>query len=484
MNGLVILISAELKAEPTSGQLFIFRNRQGNKIKLLPSSNSSSETEKDNVIDIKPHQRRKKAHKQLSAALPHREVIIPVENKQCGCGKEKTVIRHETTELFNYQPPVYEVIVQKREVVVCPKACAQSMETAPNPKRILPKTNITSNLLAHVVVSKLHDRQPHYHFEKRLIETLGFEFRRNKLSRWFIESGFSIQPLINLSKDAILDYDVAFCDPTSLQVLREPGRAPTTSSYVYCIRGGAPDQKAVIYEYNAAEHKNFLTNWFSEFSGYLHVDGQNIYDDMESTGRIKLVYCNTHSRRKFEAIAKQVKSQDGLSHHALRFYQNIYHLERKAKELALSPNAKKEFRNKHMQPLFTEFNTWLNEEYPTLLPQSSIGNAFQYTIRHWDGLTRFFDDGRLEIDNNGTEQLIKYLVMARKAFLFSTSVNGAKALCNHLSLIRMAVLHKLDTYSYYVKIFDSLPYCKTLEDYESLLPWNINLPKVKILKIA
>ena len=449
----------------------------------LPSSNIA-ENSKDNVVDIKPYQRRKKVHKQLSQILPHREVIIPVENKSCDCGTEKTIIRYETTELFHYQPPVYEVIVQKREVVVCAKACAQSMETAPNPKRILPKTNVTPSLLAHVVTSKLHDRQPHYHFEKKLIETSGLECRRNKVSRWFIESGFAVQPLVNLSKDIVRYNNIAFCDPTSLQVLREPGRNPTTSSYAFCIRGGPPDQSVVIYEYNASDHKSFLADWFAEFSGYLHVDAQNIYDDLESTGRIKLVYCNTHARRKFEAIAKQVKSQDGLSHTAMRFYQKIYRIEREAKQLNLTPDAKREFRIAHMEPLFDEFHEWLKMESPTTLRQSPLGIAFHYALKHWDGLVRFFEDGRLEIDNNSTEQLIKYLVMPRKAFLFATSVNGAKALCNHLSLIRTAALHRLDPYSYYVKIFESLPYCNSVEDYEALLPWNIDLPKVKILKVA
>ncbi len=465
--------------DPNVQQLDLFVKK-----KLPLPSNNTAETSKANIVDIKPYQRRKKIHKQLSQALPHREVIIPIENKFCDCGTEKTVIRHETTELLHYQAPVYEVIVQKREVAVCAKACIQSMVTAPNPKRILPKTNVTPHLLAHVVISKLHDRQPHYHFEKKLVETVGFECRRNKLSRWFIESGFAVQPLINLSKDIIRYHDVAFCDPTSLQVLREPGRNPTTSSYAFCIKGGPADQGVVIYEYNASDHKLFLNDWFAEFSGYLHVDAQNIYDELESTGRIKLVYCNTHLRRKFEAITKQIKTRDGLSHDAMLFYQKIYRIEREAKQLNLTSDGKKEFRIARMQPLFNEFYGWLQTEAPTTLRQSPLGVAFNYALKHWDGLVRFFEDGRLEIDNNSTEQLIKYLVMPRKAFLFSTSINGAKALCNHLSLIRTAVLHRLDPYSYYVKIFESIPYCNSVEDYEALLPWNINLPKVKILKVA
>jgi hypothetical protein len=157
----------------------------------------------------------------------------------------------------------------------------------------------------------LHDRQPHYHFEKKLIETIGFQCRRNKLSRWFIESGFAVQPLVNLSKDIIRYHDVAFCDPTSLQVLREPDRNPTTSSYVFCFRGGPADQGAVIYEYNASEHKLFLNDWFAEFRGYLHVDAQNIYDDLESTGRIKLVYCNTHAGVSSRPLQNRLKRKMG-----------------------------------------------------------------------------------------------------------------------------------------------------------------------------
>lgn len=451
---------------------------------LLNKTSSKDPVEDNNAVSIAPHQRRRNVHKRLPAGLPHREVIIPVENKLCGCGEPKATIRYEITELLHYQPPVYEVIVQKREVVVCNNKCSQSMVIAKNPARILPKTNITSSLLAHVIVSKLHDRQPHYHFEKRLKETIGLELRRNKLSRWFIEASRGIQPLINLLKDTILDYDIAAADPTFLQVLREPGREPTKKSYAFCIRGGPANNKSVLYEYNAENHKQFLANWFDGFRGFLQVDAQNIYDDLEKVREITLVCCNAHARRKFEAIAKQTKATDGLSHQALRFYQKIYRLEREAKNLRLTDPAKMMIRQERMLPIFNEFKLWLDEEYPTTLPQSPLGKAFQYTLNHWGALTRFFEDGRLDIDNNLTEQSIKYLVMPRKAFLFAATVDGAKSLCNHLSLIRTAILHNLDPYQYYVKIFDCLPLCKTLADYEALLPWNINMPRITLLKAA
>ena len=119
-----------------------------------------------------------------------------------------------------------------------------------------------------------------------------------------------------------------------------------------------------------------------------------------------------------------------------------------------------------------------------VLPKSGLGKAFNYCLKHWDGLCRFLDDGRLEADNNLTEQEIKPFVIARKNFMFCSSVSGANALCLHFSLIRTAKRHGLDPYRYYVKILKDIPYCESVEDYEALLPWNIALAKVGAINIA
>ena len=105
--------------------------------------------------------------------------------------------------------------------------------------------------------------------------------------------------------------------------------------------------------------------------------------------------------------------------------------------------------------------------------ESPLGKAFAYTINHWTGLILFLEDGRLEIDNNHTEREIKPFVIARKGFLFADSVGGAHALAMHFSILRSAIANKLEQYRYYVHILKNIPHCKTVEDYEKLLPWNI-----------
>ena len=95
------------------------------------------------------------------------------------------------------------------------------------------------------------------------------------------------------------------------------------------------------------------------------------------------------------------------------------------------------------------------------------------------GLIKYLDDGRLSIDNNHTERIIRKLVMARNNFLFADTVKGAKALCLHFSLIQTAIANGLEPYKYYEYILDKLPYCETVEDYEALLPWNLNKDALK-----
>ena len=423
-----------------------------------------------------PKKRRKKNHGHFAKNLPRREVIIASDKPT----EDSRVIRYEITELLHYVPPVYEVVVQKREVIVsCDKTTnISTISIAPNPKRLLPKANVTEAFLAQMIVGKLYDRQPLYHLEKIYHERFDFICPRNKLARWFIESATALQCLVNLLQDTILDYDVTFCDPTNLQVLDEPGRSSTTSSYVFTIKGGAPGKTAVVYTYNPDEHKSFLTTWFMDYKGYLHVDGQNIFDIFESQKSVLLLFCNSHARRKFEPIAKAAQ-KPGLATHAMQFYQALYAIEREAKNAQMSAVERHQLRQRKSKPLIDAFELWLTEKKPLTLPQSPLGKALEYVRKRTVGLRRFLVDGRLEMDTNELEQKNKDLALARNNFLFAQSVEGAKALCVHMSLVFTALMHGHDPYDYYVHIMQRLPHCSTVEEIEQLLPWHVTTAKQK-----
>jgi len=438
---------------------------------IFAGAESKGDQLAESDVQVAAHIRKKKP--KSTEDLPRRIEIIhlPEADKICSCGSCKSIIRYETKELFHYQPAVVEIIEQRREVAACPQGCDGSIITAPAPLQILPKIGATEEFLSFLAVSKLDDRQPLYHLERQLSERHGIDVSRQTMARWLIALVEPLRPIYNLLKDCIIEYDVASCDATTLQVLKEPGRAAETKSYVYCMRGGPDGKGVILYDYNAKEHKHFVHNWFTGFKGYLHTDADNFFDSVGSDNA-ELVYCNAHARRKFEQIAKANKGK-GIAKEALRHFKELYKIEREAKDKQLTPIQRYQLRQEKSKPLVEAFNTWIDKIHPTVLPKSTLGNAVNYCINHRAGLMRFLDDGRLEIDNNLTEQAIKPLVIARKNFLFCDSVAGAEALCLHFGLIRTAKLHGLDPYRYYVLLLKNIPHCRTVEDYDKLLPWNI-----------
>lgn len=319
------------------------------------------ETSDENVVSINAHRRRKKAQKQFAENLPRKEIVIPVDShdKSCLCGCQKKVIKHERHERLHYEPPVYEVLVELREVVACPKGCEAQIVTAPKPKHILPKAKVSESVMAHVIVSKLDDRQPYYHLEKQFQQRAGFSWTRQSMARNTIDCAVQIQPLFNLMKDQIIGYDIGALDATSFQVLREPGRSATTKSYAYCFRGGPPEKKVVLYEYNALAHKGFVNDWFAGFTGTLHCDADPFFELLFQAKSVNPSYCNAHARRKFEVVAKAAQ-KEGLAHEAMRFYKRVYLVEREAKIKSFTPKQRQELREEKTKPLMETFKDWLD----------------------------------------------------------------------------------------------------------------------------
>ena len=458
---------SERYIEPDQKQmdLFMADEQQGK------SGSENSDDEEDpepNVIQIEAYQRNRKRQAVLKS-LVKREVVIqiPEADRYCSCGCQKKLIRYETSDKFNYIPAVLEQLIEKREVLACPRGCAQSIQTAAAPVTALPKIGATEELLAHLIVSKVQDRQPLYHLEKKLDLLVS----RQTIASWLMKSAKALQPIFNLLQDELTDHCVASLDATTFQVLREVGRSPSTKSSLYCFIGGSVGKEVVLYRYNALEHKPFLKGVFADFSGTLHGDASPLYLTFDEA-HIKMSYCNAHARRYFEPIAKNTKGP-GLAKAVLRLYQKLYRIERQAKNERMTADQRLQLRQKHSKPLMDELQQKLIEAAPLIPPKSLLHTAVSYTLKHRDGLYRFINDGALEIDNNHTEREIKPFVMARKNFLFACSVSGANALALHFSLIRTATKHGLDPYQYYVHILKKIAHCNRLEDYEQLLPWNV-----------
>lgn len=410
------------------------------------------------------------------SGIPIRENLIPVPEAEriCSCcGKEKEVIGHESRERLNYQPAVFELVIDKREKMACRHGCEKQLLTAPLTPSILPKCKATESLLAYSCVSKVLDRQPLYHLEKTIEQRHHWHISRQTLSRWMIMLGDALQPLVGLMKDQLESYDIAAIDATTLQVLNEIQRSSTVKSQVYCIRGGPPDKSVILYEYNAYKQGDYVDETLHFFKGILLCDASPVFNKIGKQEGITLSYCYAHARRKFEEIVKlSPKGKPSLAKAALILIGDLYKVERQASENNLSNEARHALRQEKSRPIVADLYDWLIDNKARVLPQSPIGKAIAYVLNHWDGLQTFLSDGRVEIDNNATERDIKPFVIARKNFLFSCTPKGADSLAVHFSLILTARQHGLDPMAYYADILSRMPHCKTPQDLEQLLPWN------------
>ena len=287
-----------------------------------------------------------------------------------------------------------------------------------------------------------------------------------------------IVPLINLMNETQLAYDVLQMDETTVQVLKEDGRAAQSKSRMWVRRGGPPQAPIVLFDYDPSRSGAVALRLLQDYKGFLQTDGYSAYEKVGALLGLVHVACLAHARRKFdEALkAQTANGRGGLAAEGLALIQRIYRIERVAREAALTAEQRYQLRNEKSRPIWNELRSWLDRVRGHAPPSTLIGQALAYLDSQWSRLIRVLDDGRLEVDNNFCENAIRPFVLGRKAWLFSDTPAGADASARLYSLIETAKASGLEPYAYLVRVFTELPKAKTLIDIEALLPWNIARP--------
>lgn len=436
--------------------------------------NTEEIVEAESEITVAAHQRKKVGRKPIAQDLPRVQQVhdLPEVEKTCACGCVLTKIGEETTEQLDFIPAKAQVIQHVRYKYAC-KTCEETIKTAKGPKHPIPKSIASPGLLAHIAVSKFCDHLPLYRMEG-ILQRMGVDIARNTLSHWMIKISELLLPIYKLLQYNIAIYDVAYADETPVQVLKEKDRPAESKSYMWVFIGGPPKNRSIVYHYDIRRSHAVPLQILEDFKGWLHCDGHSAYDTYAKvTPGITLLGCWMHCRRKFYDVAKTIKTE-GLAHKAVKKIAKLYRIENEIKQNCISPKAVYEYRQQHAKPLLKEFKQWLDDNVHHIRPKSPLGDAFGYALNQWKKLTRYLDDGRLEMDNGESERKIKPFVMGRKAWLFCDSVAGAKTAEIIYSIIETAKYHKAEPYSYLRYVLTHLPNITTESELEALLPFNID----------
>ena len=441
---------------------------------LFDEAESSVEDEDktEQATPVKAHQRRG-GRRPLPDYLPRIEIIhdLSEAEKRCGCGCEKQQIGEVSTEQLDIIPAKVRVLKHIRYKYTC-RSCDSAPETASLPAQLLPKSQVSAGFMAYVVTGKFADALPLYR-QCHMLNRSGIEVHRHTLCQQVIKTGERTQALINLLMDHTLGYSIVQMDETPLQVLNEAGKRAQSKCYMWVMHGGSPDKPSVIYHYDPGRGQAVVKRLLEGYQGYLQSDGWHAYEAVHSNEIIG-VACWAHARRKFKEAEKANKTKSTRIRHAVNIIKELYKIEREHR--ASSVEQRYQARQTQSLPILTDFKDWLESQ--SVNPQSRLGMAIQYTLKLWSQLIRYCEDGRLNIDNNAVENKIRPFAVGRKNWLFSASQAGAKASANLYSLIETAKANGLNEYDYLKWVFTKLTQAQSVEDFESLLPWNIDKPQL------
>jgi transposase len=367
----------------------------------------------------------------LAADLQRVDVIHDVreDQRRCPCGMPMVEIGQDVSEQLDIVPMQVRVLRHIRKRYGCPGS-VHAPVTAALPPQPLPKSNASADFLAMLLVVKFVDGLPLARFEY-ILDRHGVPVPRQTLARWVIGASRLLQPLHNLLRDHLTDGHVIHMDETVVQVLKEDGKTPTSTSYMWVQTGGPPDKPAVLYDYDPGRSGAVPVRLLQGYRGYLMTDGYDGYGAIAKADGIEHMVCWAPVRRRFvDAARVEPKGKRGHADDAVALIGKLYAIERDYKD---APEAVRLIaRQRHSVPVLATLHAWLEKTLPGVTPKSALGTALAYLQKYWGRLTRYTERGDLPIDNNRCENANRPLCRGQKSMAVLRHPGGCSFQCRRL----------------------------------------------------
>ncbi len=422
--------------------------------------------EDDDEIRIEGYTK-KRGHRKAMPSDLEREVIIielPESERFTEDGMTLKIIGYEISEKLSYEPSKTKVIEYRRAKYGVDSGDYE--KTAPPVPSIIPKGIATPELVAAITTQKYSYGMPLYRQEEMFAQ-MGLDLPRQTMARWVVQSSEACIPVYNILCDRLLENFYVSCDETHTQVLKEKGRTAESKSWMWVRCTPFGKNKIILFDYDPSRSGNVAKRLFTDFKGFLQVDGYAGYNILEKNLEIMRIGCNMHGRRYFEkARTIGAKSGQSLGEVGLKFYKKLYELEEEWR--SLPPEERHRLRQEKHVPIWSEFRAWAELNHKKVPPKSKIGEALHYFLSEYAYLIGYLRDGRLEMDNGFAERAVRKFAIGRNNWMFADTEDGGHASAMFYSLICTAKINGVNTYEGMKYLFTELPKAQTLEDFERL----------------
>jgi transposase len=348
------------------------------------------------------------------------------------CGGELAAMKgqFETSEMIDVIEVSYRVVKVKQQKYAC--KCGSCVETAPGPERAMPGGRYSLDFAIKIAIDKYLDHIPLAR-QERILRRHDLTVTSQTLWDQLSALGRRLESASRALLARVLAQPVIGLDQTGWPRLDGKGDKPWQ---MWCLTSPG----IVVHRIRDDKGANTFRALLGDYHGVVVCDALKTHEaGARGNDAIALAGCWAHVFRKFE----EAEPDHPEANLAMKWIGQLYELDERA-EGDLAKRA--ELRASESAGVVATMKTWLWTQ--ATLKSLSIGKAAAYVVANWDRLTRFLEDARIPLDNNGTERAIRGPVVGRKNHYGSKSRRGTEVAATFYSLLETAKLQSIDAVTY------------------------------------
>ena len=334
---------------------------------------------------------------------------------------------------------------------------AEQFALAPLPPQPIEQGMVGPGLLAQILVAKYEHHQPLYRQAKMFRQQFGVELSRKTMGHWVEQAAELLKPVYRVIREDLLRGSYLQADETPIRYLDPDVKGKSQQGYLWTYSRPGGD---VLFDWRLSRSREGPREFLKTFRGKLQTDGYSAYESLANErDDLMLIGCWAHTRRGFHEALCESK----VSAWFVRQIGLLYAVEKELREHKAGPQSRAAIRAWQSRPVLTRLRRAMELVRGRTLPQGLLSQAIDYTLKRWDALTRFVDDGVLEIDTNLIENAIRPSALGKKNWLFIGHPGAGERSAVIYTLLGSCRRHGINPFDYLKDLFTRLPSAKITE---------------------